>query len=562
MTDQEYTKSTYQSFIDGVEIDPPKDDAPPEILLSPVTNETIRYVHYATAFQIDTAIEHAYKAYIGTCDSSTSPQGFHSNDRATIQSNGWGHASQIQNRITILRSISKLLAQNVRKLADLEVCQIGRPAKEMRFQLSRLPEWFDYYASLLHTHESDAVKPFGPGYLNYTKRVPLGVVAQVIPWNHPLLIAVKKIAPALAAGNTIILKPSELAPCSLIEFAKLCSQAGLPKGVLQVLLGNGQMCAQRIVSHPLVTKMDFTGGPRTGRLMGESAGRNLCAYAAELGGKAPMIVFAPPNNNGKDIDTELDKYLDPIVNGCAFGAFIASGQTCIAGTRVICEASIYNIFQQKLVKKLNSFHLGDPMKLETSIGPVISKKQLEFIDSTVKKALEDPRLELLCGGGIKDDFEGELSPLNKGNYYQPTLIAVRSASNESEKDIASTTHHENILFQTELFGPVLGLCPFDNQDEAIGLANDTPFGLGCSIWTNDISQAHTVADQVQSGIIWINDHHKNNPSSPWGGLTKESGIGRENGIEAFLAYSQTKSIVVNCGRYTSDWFQDPNARYN
>jgi len=465
----------------------------------------------------------------------------------------------------------------------------------MRFQLSRLPEWFVYYASLLRVsgcHFGEAAPPFGGSgeHVNLVQRVPLGVVAQITPFNHPLLIAVKKLAPALAAGNCVILKPSEQAPASVIELALLCRDAGVPEGVLSVVLG-GRAVGELLVGDPRIRKVDFTGGPSAGYAIGAAAGKNICQMTQELGGKAPMIVFSPKelvtrkrqklssfetNENSEEGESraikEMDEYLDPIVNGCAFGAFIASGQTCIAGTRLLVQREIYSLVCKKLTQKIVSVILsegmGDPFKMTTTFGPMINKTQMEFVHSTVTSCMKDTEgsnnLELLCGGKRYRGFTGDESYLNEGNWYEPTLVAFNTDST-SEEDLRKTVtelHHNSTLFQSELFGPVLGILPFEDDEHAIQLANDSPFSLGCSIWTHDLVQAHSVANKVRAGIIWVNDHHKNAPASPWGGLTRDSGVGRENGTEALMEYSQAKSLVIRTKPFNADWFKDPNARYN
>jgi acyl-CoA reductase-like NAD-dependent aldehyde dehydrogenase len=284
-----------------------------------------------------------------------------------------------------------------------------------------------------------------------------------------------------------------------------------------------------------------------------------------------MIVFSPPYVDQLD-DASLDAYLDPIVNGCAFGAFIASGQTCIAGTRILVQHSIYNRLVAKLVEKTKVFRMGEPMDMTTTIGPVITKRHMNWMHETLQSrmAKDGKILQIMCGGKRFEGFEGDLAELNNGNYYEPTIVAVSAelaaqmSLQESSVAVQSVSdiHHTSDLFQKELFGPVVVLAPFFDQNHAIALANDTDFSLGCSIWTKDLIQGHQMADKVQAGIVWINDHHKNGPSSPWGGLTKMSGIGRENGLDAFREYTQAKSVVVNCNEFTSDWFKDPNARYN
>jgi len=389
------------------------------------------------------------------------------------------------------------------------------------------------------------VKPFPGDYLNYTKRLPLGVVAQITPWNHPLLITIKKLAPALAAGNSVVVKPSELAPQSIIELAKLFGEereghpALLPPGVFNVVLGDGSTGAQ-LIKHPLIRKVDFTGGTSTGRLIGRVVGQNLCGYVAELGGKSPMIVFEDVRAN-----------IDHVINGCTFGCFIASGQTCIAGTRILIHESILDVFVEKLVSKVSSLKLGDPSATTTHLGPVITAEQLDFIEATVQKSIQDGAV-LMTGGKKKvfEESETGILDLNCGHFYEPTVLVCRD--------------HANVLFQTELFGPVVGVCPFKDEEEAVRLANSSEYGLGCSIWTNDLVLAHQTAGKVNAGIIWVNDHHKNDPSSPWGGMTPGSGLGRENGVDAFHEYTHVKSVVVNCGRYQDDWFgsDEKKARYN
>jgi len=514
-------------------------------VISPATNQPVLHFYESSLDDVDDAIQAAHDA-------------FHARDH---DNNAWSHHSQITRRARVLTAIADRLRDNTERLADLEVREIARPKKEMRFQLSRLPEWFEYFASLIRVHE-DSVKPFGAGYLNVAQRVPLGVIAQITPFNHPLLITIKKLAPAIAAGNTVVVKPSELAPASIVELAKLCSEAGLPDGVFNVVLG-GQAVGERLISDERITKVDFSGGPVAGRSIGAAAGANLCTLTQELGGKAPMIVFGPPGRSQSE--EALSSYLDPIVNGTCFGAFIASGQTCIAGTRLIIHDSIYETFKTKIVDKTKVFKLGDPEKLDTTIGPVITTKHLNFIQSCVNEGLQDSTLELLCGGKRYTGFKGDDAYLNDGNFFEPTIIAAIKDTLYMKPDpteAVARLHRHNVLFQKELFGPVLLLIPFRTQQEAIRLANDSSFGLGCSVWTHDLSEAHTVADQVHSGIVWINDHHKNGPASPWGGLKKASGSGRENGIEAYSEYTQAKNIVINTSRFSSDWFSDPNARYN
>jgi phenylacetaldehyde dehydrogenase len=286
--------------------------------------------------------------------------------------------------------------------------------------------------------------PFFGSYVNYVKRVPLGVVAQLTPWNHPMLIAVKKIAPALAAGNSILLKPSELAPISVIELAKLIHDSGLPAGVLNVLPGLGPEAGQAMCKNPHVRKVDLTGGTSTGRAVGAAAGSNLAGVITELGGKAPMIIFS-------------DSDLEQAVNGAAFATFVAAGQTCIMGARLLIHSSIYDEFMSRLVRKVSAIRMGDPTDLATQMGPVISKSSLKRVSAMVNTAVKEGAI-LRAGGKFP-----ELSPpFNNGYYYSPTVLEV-SPSME--------------IWREEVFGPVVVAIKFETEAEAIKLANDSPYGL-------------------------------------------------------------------------------------
>mmetsp|Transcript_19595 Transcript_19595/g.54649 ORF Transcript_19595/g.54649 Transcript_19595/m.54649 type:complete len:823 (+) Transcript_19595:345-2813(+) len=573
-------------------------------VINPATNKPSLYYQETSSEALEHAIRQATKIqdrlYGGPSQSSSASSSI------VDAASWWSDPHESHRRAEVLTRIADLLKQNTDRLADLEVTQIGRPRKEMRFQLSRLHEWFLYYAALLRTGTcGTSAPPFGRDHINLVTRLPLGVVAQITPFNHPLLIAVKKLAPALAAGNCVVLKPSEQAPASVVELALLCLDAGLPEGVLSVVLG-GRAVGAALVGDARIRKVDFTGGPRAGAAIGTLAGPSIGKMTQELGGKAPMIVFAPakgragskrgaspgrkrPRRVSSEESTttttaeaereaelaKLDAYLDPIVNGCAFGAFIASGQTCIAGTRLLVQKEIYSVVCQKLKRKIETVILkegmGDPFAMTTTFGPMIQKSQMELVHSIVTECTTaNSRLELLCGGKRYLGFKGEEAHLNEGNWYEPTLVAFQlddtetddALSEEGRKQMITDLHHNSPLFQTELFGPVLGILPFDDEEQAIRLANDSSFSLGCSIWTHDLVQAHQVAGRVRAGIIWINDHHKNAPASPWGGLTRESGVGKENGTEALADYSQAKSLVVRTTPFDADWFRDPNARYN
>ncbi|ESK94475.1 aldehyde dehydrogenase [Moniliophthora roreri MCA 2997] len=442
----------------------------------------------------------------------------------------WSKAPAIV-RSKVLSRLARMLEERIPELARMETLQTGRTIREMNAQLGRVPEWIDYYAALLRTNQA-YVAPTQGKLLNYIQRVPLGVVAQITPFNHPLFIAIKKIAPALAAGNSVIIKPSELAPITVLEFAKMATEAGLPQGVLSVLPGFGTTTGKAIVSNPLIRKVDVTAGTQTGRILGSIVGSNLASYTAELGGKAPIVVF-----NDADMESA--------VNGVAFAAFVASGQTCVSGARIIVQDGIYDAFMKKFVGKSESIRrrMGDPLNPKSTMGTVISQKHLNRIEGMIEQT--QGRIvvggQQMLGNSELDNFD-----FSSGSFFPPTII--------TEVEI------NDLLWQEEIFGPVVVVKRFSNEAEGIRLANASRYGLGAGIWTSDLSKAHRVAAEVQAGLCWINTHHRNDPSSPWGGM-KESGIGRENGLEAFEAYSQSKSTIVNVAsadetRKTDDWFAE------
>ncbi|KAF8165486.1 aldehyde dehydrogenase [Crassisporium funariophilum] len=455
------------------------------------------------------------------------------NAQETFESGIWSRSSALS-RSKVLSRLARILEENIPELAKIETMQTGRTIREMNAQLGRLPEWLDYFAALLRTNHA-FVAPTQGKLLNYVERVPLGVVAQITPFNHPLLIAVKKIAPALAAGNSVIVKPSELAPITVLEFSDMAAAAGVPPGVLSVLPGFGNTTGKAIVQNSLIRKVDITAGTQTGRTLGSIVGANLAAYTAELGGKAPIVIF-------NDAD------LISAVNGTAFASFVASGQTCVSGTRIIVQDQIYDQFMSLFLTKVESIRrrMGDPANPQSTMGTVISMHHLERIDAMVRRA-ESAGSTILAGGerssGLSelDGFE-----FSRGSFYPPTVISEVGVEDE--------------IWREEVFGPVVVVKRFLDDAEGIALANASKYGLGAGIWTKDLSRAHRTASKIESGLCWVNTHHRNDPSSPWGGM-KESGIGRENGLEALEAYSQSKSTIVNTAspeetRETDDWFAD------
>ncbi|KAF3911064.1 Omega-crystallin [Arthrobotrys entomopaga] len=411
----------------------------------------------------------------------------------------------------------------------------------MNAQVPSLVRWFKYYASLLRTYERPVLPTVGK-LVNWVDRNPLGVVVQITPFNHPLLIAVKKLAPALAAGNSVILKPSELTPLTSLLLGKILKEAGIPDGVFSVVPGYGATTGKALVSHPLVRKVDVTGGTVAGKAIGAIVGGNLAKYTAELGGKAPLVVF-------ENADVQA------AVNGIAFGAFIASGQTCVAATRIIVQDTVFDSVVRTLTAKAESIvrRMGSPNNPESMMGPLISARQLANVERLVWEAVDAEQAEVVTGGermtgtSSLDDFN-----FTKGYFYPPTILTSTPPSSGSILKAR--------IWKDEAFGPVIVVVPFSTEEEAIQLANDSEFGLGAAIWTKDLSQAFRVSEEIDAGIVWVNTHHRNDPSSPWGGAKPESGVGSENGVEAYNAYTKCKSTIMNYASSeemaADDWFRE------
>jgi acyl-CoA reductase-like NAD-dependent aldehyde dehydrogenase len=387
----------------------------------------------------------------------------------------------------------------------------------MRAQLGRIPEFYRYFAAVARTAE-DAVTPFEGPYLNYVRRVPLGVVGQLTPWNHPLLILTKKLAPALAAGNTVVVKPSELTPLTTLVLAQLARESGLPDGAFNVVTGFGAGAGAALCTDKRIAKLDLTGGTETGRIVAKLAGQNLIPVTCELGGKAPVIVLP---------DADLDR----AAAGATFAAFIASGQTCVAGTRVLVHESRAAALVERMVERARGIQIGDPLDLATQLGPLVSQGQLARTERYVEIGKAEGAA-VACGGRRPG---GELA---NGFFYEPTIFTGVTPAMR--------------IAQDEIFGPVTCVMAYRDLDDAVRIANGVEFGLAASIWTGDAARGMKLAERLECGIIWINDHHRIDPALPWGGM-KDSGIGREAGLEGYRAYTTTKSVIVNLDEPV-DWY--------
>ncbi|WP_199255499.1 aldehyde dehydrogenase [Mycolicibacterium mengxianglii] len=465
-------------------------------VINPATGESFARCHCGDAADIDAAVEGAHAAF---------------------ESGVWRDAP-IHERAKTLNRFADLLEANMEELYRLETLNNGRPITETKAQITRLPEWYRYNAALLLADRTSVVPMSGP-YHSYTTRMPLGVVGILSSFNHPLMIASKSLAPALATGNSVVLKPSEQTPLTALVIGKLALEAGIPPGVLNVVPGLGPDAGARLVEHPLVKKAVFTGGTEPGRSIAVATARRFAKATLELGGKSPVVIFD-------------DVPVDVSARGAAFGGFIGAGQTCIAGTRLIVQSTIYDEFVAQLAAQAEAIQIGDPARAETQLGPVISERARRRILDYVALGVQEGAT--VATGGEAAQVAG----LN-GFFVKPTVL--------------SQVNNQMRVAREEIFGPVLVVIPFTDEDEAVQIANDSDFGLGSSIWTRDVARAHRVASRFEQGIVWVNDHHRLDPCSPWGGV-RESGQGREGGWESFHDFTQVRSVTIRTSPNDVDWY--------
>jgi aldehyde dehydrogenase (NAD+) len=377
---------------------------------------------------------------------------------------------------------------------------------------------FRYFGGMADKVQGSVV-PVEAGFLNYVERAPLGVVGQIVPWNFPLMFCSWKLGPALAAGNTVVLKPAELTPLSSLRVAELTADVGIPAGVVNVVPGYGATAGQRLAEHPGVAKVAFTGSTATGRRIVEASAGNLKRIQLELGGKGANVVFP-------------DADLDAAVNGSAFASFHNQGQACIAGSRLILHADIADEFLDRFVRLARSIRVGNPLDETTEMGPLTSPMHRDRVLSYVKVAL-DEGAELVTGGKGPDD-----PGLAQGCYVQPTVVRADPGNRVSRE---------------EVFGPFVTVTTFRSDDEAIALANGTDYGLGGGLWTRDLSRAHRVARAFRSGMVWVNAYKRVDPGSPFGGVG-QSGYGREMGFEAMHEYTDAHSVWINVDARVPAWY--------
>jgi aldehyde dehydrogenase (NAD+) len=414
-------------------------------------------------------------------------------------------------RGAILRRFADLVAENAERLGEIETRDNGKLITEMRGQLRYIPQWFHYFGGLADKIEGRVIPIDKPGVFNFTREEPLGVIAAITPWNSPLMLATWKLAPALAAGNTVVWKPSEFSSVSAFAFGELFEKAGFPPGVVNIVTGFGSEIGEALVTHPKVTKVAFTGGDATGQHVYELAARGIKPVTLELGGKSANIVFD-------------DADLPNAVKGAVSGIFAATGQTCIAGSRLLVQRQVHDQFMSQLLDLARTAKMGDPLEETTQVGPVTTRPQYKKVLDYIEIA-KGEGAQCALGGGAAARAE-----CGQGWFVEPTIFTGVKPSMR--------------IAQEEVFGPVLSVIPFDDEDEAVAIANDTLYGLAAGVWTTSIKRALKMSERLEAGTVWINTYRAVSYMSPFGGF-KRSGIGRESGLTAIREYLQEKSVWID-----------------
>jgi aldehyde dehydrogenase (NAD+) len=430
-------------------------------------------------------------------------------EAATAAFPAWSRL-QASARGRLLLRLADLIEERAEELATLESLDTGHPIRDSRaLDVTRTAATFRYFGGMADKVQGDVI-PVEPGFLNYVLREPLGVVGTIVPWNFPLMFCSWKMGPALAAGNTVVMKPAELTPLSALRIAELMAEVGIPPGVVNVVPGPGRTVGEHLARHPGVRKIAFTGSTEVGRRIVEASAGNVKRVQLELGGKGANIVFD-------------DADLTAAVNGSAFAIFHNQGQACIAGSRLILQEGIAEAFLERFVDLAASIRLGDPLDPATEMGPLTSAGHRDRVLSYIELAQAEGG-EILTGGGVPSS-----AALERGFYVQPTVVRADPGSRVSRE---------------EVFGPFVTVSTFRTDAEALQIANSVEYGLGGGLWTRDLSRAHRVAQALRSGMVWINSYKRVNPGSPFGG-TGLSGYGREMGFEAIREYTESKSVWVN-----------------
>lgn len=477
---------TYKHFINGEYVDPIQGEWFESA--DPYRGEPWAKIPRGTAADVDRAVQAAKAAMEG-------PYG-----QLTPSARG-----------KLMRRLGDLVAENADRLAEIEVRDNGKLLSEMAGQMKYHPEWWYYFAGLADKVEGSTIPIDKPDHFAFTTHEPVGVVGAITAWNSPLLFIAWKCAPAIAAGCTVVVKPSEFTSASTLEYAALVKEAGFPDGVFNVVAGMGADAGAALVDHPDVAKITFTGSDKTGAMIYAQAAKHIKRVSLELGGKSPNIIFDDAN-------------LDAACAGAVSGIFAATGQTCIAGSRLLVQNSVKDEVSRKLVDLAKTARIGDPMKAETNIGPVTTAPQYAKICEYIAIA-QSEGATLLHGGGTPEGAE-----IQGGQFVEPTIFT--NVSNEMR------------IAQEEVFGPVLSIIGFDTEEEAVAIGNDIAFGLAAGVWTQNIGRAVRMSKAIKAGTVWINTYRAVSYMMPFGGV-KRSGIGRESGIEAIREYLSTKSVWIN-----------------
>ena len=457
--------------------------------IDPSTEQPWATIAEANKEDVNSAVEAAYNAFQGEWSSTLPTQ-----------------------RGQFLRAIGDQLKENAELLGTIETRDTGKMFKETKFQANYIAEFYYYYAGLVDKIEGSTLPIDKPDMQVFTTREPVGVVAAVIPWNSQQLLSAIKLAPALAMGNTIIIKASEAAPTPLLELAKLIDKVGLPKGVVNIITGFAEECSKVLTSHQKINRIAFTGGMHTAKHIVRNSAENLSQVTLELGGKSPVAVF----NDAK---------IDNALNGVTASIFGASGQSCIAGSRLYLQEGIYDDFLNKISTKAKQIKIGPPMNEETQMGPLATLNQLNNIQEKIDQTIQQGG-RLITGGEKPKE-------INQGWYYKPTIIEC--------------DHHNLPVAENELFGPVLSVMRFSNEEDVIKLMNDNSYGLAAGVFTENNGVAHRVSKAVKAGIVFVNTYRLISPIAPFGGF-KNSGFGRESGMETMKDYSNLKTTWINTSK--------------